>query len=264
MTKQAQIDPASLETGEMLRDWDARGYLDYYYGHPAVPDDEAAMFRFVARGLHEIGMRFDTGLDLGCGPVLHHAAQAVPWVDRLDMADFQESNLEEIRRWIRGDPGAFDWSIFLGGARGVIDAEDGRGGTLAEREALLRDRIRLMRCDLRDSLPLGKPVQYPLVTSYYCSEWVIPSAAGWQETMHKIAALVASGGWLFLMGVHATEFCVINKRRVPCARITTEALHHVLSVTGFAPETIHLEVTRGLAPEVSGIHGTFMAYARRQ
>lgn len=138
-------EPATLETGHILRDWNARDYLDYYYGHPSVPDDEAMMFRFVARGLADIGQRFEAGLDLGCGPVLHHAAQAVPWVERLDMADFQDSNLEEIRRWIRRDPGAFDWSIFLDGARGVLDADDRKLGTLAEREALMRARIHCCR-----------------------------------------------------------------------------------------------------------------------
>jgi hypothetical protein len=256
-------DPATLETGHILRDWDARDYLDYYYGHPSVPDDEAAMFRFVARGLADIGRRFASSLDLGCGPVLHHAAQAIPWVDRLDMADYQDSNLEEIRRWIRRAPGAFDWSIFLDGAHGVLDAEDRRLGTLAEREADMRARIHVLSCDLRNDLPLGQPAQYPLVTSYYCAEWVIPTAAGWRDTMRRVTSLVAPGGWLVVAGVHATEFCVINGRRVPCARVTGDDVRGVLADLGFEPSTIRIDVTPGLRPEVSGIHGTFMAYAQR-
>jgi len=259
----SELDPATLETGNILRDWNARNYLDYYYGHPSVPDDEAVMFRFVARGLADIARRFDAGLDLGCGPILHHAAQAIPWVDRLDMADYQDSNLEEIRRWIRRDPGAFDWSIFLDGARGALDAEDRRLGTLVEREAQMRARIHLLSCDLRDDLPLGKPVQYPLVTSYYCAEWVIPTAAGWCDTMRRVTSLVAPGGWLFLAGVHATEYCVINSRRVPCVRVTRDDVRGVLGDLGFDRSTIRIDVTPGLQPEVSGIHGTFMAYAQR-
>lgn len=259
----AETEAADTELGHILRDWDARQYLDYYYGHPSVPDDEAVMFRFLARGLRDIGRRFDTALDLGCGPVLHHAAQVVPWVERLDMADYQESNLEEIRRWVRGEPAAFDWSVFIGGDNGVLGAEEGRGGTLAEREALMRARINVMLCDLREALPLGKPVEYPLVISYYCAEWVIPSLAGWQETMRKVGSLVAREGWLFLAGVHATEYCMINGRRVPCARITEDALRRAFDELGFDAATVHLEVTPGLRPDVSGIQGTFMAYAQR-
>lgn len=246
----------------MLRDWDARQYLDYYYGHANVPADEAVMFRFVARGLSEIGRQFGTALDLGCGPCLHHAAQAIPWVQRLDMADYQESNLEEIRRWLRAEPGAFDWSVFIGTARGVLDVE-GNGGTLAEREALMRARIHLLRCDLRDPLPLGTAVQYPLVTSYYCTEWVLPTVAGWHETMQKVTSLVEPGGWLILAGVHATEYCMINGKRVPCARITNAELHRAFASNGFDPGTLKLDVTPGLAPDVSGIQGTFMVIAQR-
>jgi hypothetical protein len=256
------LDPAL--DGHILRDWNARDYLDYYYGHKAVPEDEAVMFRFIARGLRDIGRHFATGLELGCGPVLHHAAQAVPWVDRLDMADIQESNLAQIRSWLDAEPGAFDWSTFIAGEHGVLDAEDGRGGTLAEREAMMRDRIGLLPCDLRDDRPLGAPAQYPLVMSYYCAEWVIPSIDGWRETMRRVTSVVAPGGWLFLCGVHATEYCVINGRRVPCAKVTSDDLRRVLGELGFDGSTLRVAVTPGLRPSESGIQGTFMAYAQRQ
>src|ERR1044071_8216648 len=127
---------AEPEMGNMLRDWDARQYLDYYYGYDYVPDDEWKMFDFIAQGLREANTQFATGLELGCGPCLHHAAQAVRWVQHLDLADIQDSNLEEIRKWLRNDPGAFDWSVFIGAKHGVLDVEQGTGGTLAEREAL--------------------------------------------------------------------------------------------------------------------------------
>jgi nicotinamide N-methyltransferase len=258
-----EIDPASLETGLILRDWNARDYLDYYYSQSSVPDDEAVICRFIARGLADIGRQFPAGLELGCGPVLHHAAQAIPWVDRLDMADYQDSNLEEIRRWLRKDPGAFDWSVYLAAAGGVLDAEHRRLGSLAEREAQMRARIQLLSCDLRDDLPLGKPVQYPLVTSYYCAEWVTPTIEGWRDTMRRVTSLVASGGHLFLAGVHATEYCVLNGRRVPCARVTSEAVRGLLGDLGFDRSTVRVELTPGQRPEVWGIQGTFLAYARR-
>jgi nicotinamide N-methyltransferase len=254
---------ADTEMGNMLRDWDARQYLDYYYGEPSVPDDEAVMFRFIARGLRDLGRPFATGLELGCGPVLHHAAQAVRWVERLDLADVQEANLEEIRRWVRREPGAFDWSVLIGGPRGVLDAEDGTGGSLADREALLRARVRPMRCDLRDALPLGTAAEYPFVASYFCAEWVIPTVPGWHETMRKVTALVSLGGWLFLIGTHATDYCMINGRRVPCAHLTRDEIRRAFDALGFDARTLRLEVTPGLTPEVSGIQEMFMAYAQR-
>jgi phenylethanolamine N-methyltransferase len=255
--------PATQEMGHILRDWNARQYLDYYYGQRVVPDDEVVMFQFIARGLREVGRRFESGLDLGCGPVLHHAAQAVRWVDRLDMADVHRPNLEEIERWIRNDPGAFDWSVYIGATGGALDAEGGDGGTLAEREAIMRSRIRVRPCDLLDEQPLGAAVQYPLVTSYYCAEWVIPTMDGWRDTMRRVTSLVAPGGWLFLAGVHDTSYCLISGRPARCARVTHGDVRGALGELGFVDSTIRIDVTPGLRPEVTGIQGTFMAYAQR-
>jgi hypothetical protein len=256
----AETDSADAEIGDLLRDWDARQYLDYYYAQPSLPDDEVMIFRFIANGLRDIGRRFEAGLELGCGPTLHHAAQLVPWVDRLDLADVQEPNLEEIRRWLRAEPGAFDWSVYLGG---VLDAEAGRGGSLADREALLRARIQLARCDLREPYPLGAAVQYPLVASNYCIEWVIPDVAGWRATMRNVSSLVATGGWLFLVGVHATDYCMINGRRVPCAHITQDDVRGALVDLGFDDRTLRIEVIPAPLPAAWGIQGTFMARAQR-
>jgi hypothetical protein len=257
-----ELDPAELEPGNVLNFWDAREYLEYYYAHRDVPDDEAEMFRFFVRGLADIGRHFEAGIELGCGPVLHRAAQVVPWVDRLDMADIQDENLEEIRRWLRGDPGAFDWSVYLGGDNGLLDIE-GRRSSLAEREALMRARIRPVRCNLRTDQPLGTPVQYPLVSSYYSLEWVIPTMAGWQQTMRRATSLVAPGGWLLLAGVHATDHCIVNGQRGVCAHVTEVDLRRLLGELGFDVATLHITVTPGLRPEESGIQGTFMAYAQR-
>ncbi len=257
-----ELDPAELEPGNVLNFWDARAYLEYYYAHARVPDDEAEMFRFFARGLADIGRHFEAGIELGCGPVLHRAAQVVPWVERLDMADINDDNLEEIRRWLRGDPGAFDWSVYLGGENGALDAED-RRGTLAEREALMRARIRPVRCNLRAAMPLGAPVAYPLVSSYYSIEWVIPTIAGWRATMGRVASLVSPGGWLLLAGVHATDYCMVNGQRGVCAHVTQADLRRLLGELGFDPATLRITVTPGLRPAESGIQGTFMAYAQR-
>lgn len=250
------------DTTHILDHWDARQYLDYYYGpYTEVPADEADMFRFFAEALRAMG-RVPTALEIGCGPVLHHAAQTVRWTDRLDMADVQPQNIEEIRMWLRKDPNAFDWTVFLGGKNGVVDVE-GDGGTLAEREALMRERIHVMPCDLSKDEPLGRPARYPLVGCYYCAEWVIPNSEGYKFTMKRLASLVEPGGWLMMAGVHDTDFCMINGKPAHCARIVDKELHPLLVELGFSPSTIRIDVTPGLRPEVSGIRGTFMSVAQR-
>jgi hypothetical protein len=92
---------------------------------------------------------------------------------------------------------------------------------------------------------------------------VIPTVAGWRETMRKVAALVSDGGWLLLAGVHATDYCMVNGQRGVCAHVTADELRRLLCDLGFDASTLRITVTPGLRPAESGIQGTFMAYAQR-
>jgi hypothetical protein len=256
-------DVTALPWAHLQEHWDAQRYLKDYYAFPYVPDDDALMFGFVARGLRAIGRTWEAGIEVGCGPVLHHAAQLVPWVHRLDMADFQESNLEEIRRWIQQLPGAHDWSALIAGRGGVLDAEEGRGGTLAERESLMRDRIRTVHCDIESPQPLPAPARYGLVASFYSMEWVRPTRAGWEANMKNLASLLEEGGWLLLVGVHETDFCRMGETRIPSAHLRGEDIRALLLRLGFDEPTIRLEVIPGRDPGFTGIHGTFLCFAQK-
>jgi hypothetical protein len=92
---------------------------------------------------------------------------------------------------------------------------------------------------------------------------VIPTIEGWRETMRNVTSVLASGGWLFLAGVHATEYALIGGRPARCARVTHDDIRGVLGELGFVPSTVRVDVTPGLRPQVTGIQGTFMAYAQR-
>jgi len=82
--------------------------------------------------------------------------------------------------------------------------------------------------------------------------------------MRRVTSVVAPGGWLFLCGVHATAYCVINGRRVPCARVTSDDLRRVLGSFGFDGSTIRVAVTRGCGVGVGDpghVHGLRAARA---
>jgi hypothetical protein len=250
-----------IDRQHITEGWDPATYLRDYYSIAAIPRDEEVMFRFVADGLRQIGRRFDRGLELGCGPVLHHAAQLVPWVDRLDMADYLEANLDELQRWLARAPGAHDWSVYLGAPGGALDADG--GGSVAEREALLRERVQLLRCDLGREAPLGTPVQYPLVATFYCLEWVVPTTDGWRQTMSRVADLVSPGGWLFVVGVGDTEFCRIGSRRCPCARVSLADLEAALVENGFDRSTLVTAYEPGRDPATTGIRANLLSRVRK-
>jgi NNMT/PNMT/TEMT family len=246
-----------LEPEALMRAWDARAFLQEDYGE--VPDDEVVFFRFFATGLAAIGRELGRGLELGGGPTLHRAAQLVRWVRCLDLADYDESNLEEIRRWLRGDPDAHDWSAFF---RAAVQAERD-GGSVADREALLRRRLgSLIPCDIRKPSPLGAAIPYDLLSTSFCLEWATPTFEGWRANLSRATDLLASGGWLFMLGVHDAEGRLIKGQPFRCARVTRADLRRELLALGFGPSTIQIELTPGTSPEAQ-IHEIFMVCAQK-
>ena len=66
-----------------------------------------------------------------------------------------------------------------------------------------------------------------------------------------------------MAGVHDTEYCLIGGRPARCARVTHGDVRGALGALGFVDSTLHIDVTPGLRPQVTGIQGTFMVYAQR-
>jgi len=232
----------SLErASNFLEDWDVQGYLDEFYGYAEVPPYSRSVLRFLVAHLQRIDRTFASALEFGCGPALIHAAALVPWVGQLDMADLQPKNLEAIEQWLRGEPTAFDWSTYIAGAGGVLDLE-GRGETRASREALMRRRIRTRAGDITRELPLGEPASFSLVASFFCLEWVAPTAPAWGVHVARLVSMLEPGGWLFMTALHAAEGLRMGGRPYRCAHVTEAGLRGLLLELGFRADTICIEL----------------------
>ena len=189
--------------------WRARDYLEQYYT-TGVTADDVAHARFAAVELRRLGRRYARALEVGCGPTVHHIAPFAPWLDRVTLADFLPENLDEIARWWRAEPSAFDWDRWIGGMLAAdADALElaprlaGKDAVhaLRRRQASMRDALaELAAVDLRaaaaePNLPLGS---FDLVLSYYCLECVGTTHAAWRQCLQRLTAWVAPGGVLFL------------------------------------------------------------------
>lgn len=52
-------------------------------------------------------------LDFGCGPTIYGIAPAVKKFDEIYMAEFCSKNRTELQKWLKKEPGHFDWNPVL-------------------------------------------------------------------------------------------------------------------------------------------------------
>jgi hypothetical protein len=269
------LDPAAplgAPTHHIIDDWDPDAYFDHEYSGVHVAPSLTRMFRFVASQLQRIGETFESAVEIGCGPTVHNAALLVPWTRRLDLVDPNPDNLSRVRSWVARAPSAHDWSALIGGAGGVLDCESPAqmvtGDRITEREALLRERVCVRRGDILAGMPLGEPITYPLVTSFFCLEWAASTVEGWRENVVRLGSLLDDGGWLVLAVALETHVCIIDGRTFRSIYLSQDAVIKALLEIGIEASTIEsavipLEVA-SRTEAADAIRGTYVVCGRKR
>lgn len=54
-----------------------------------------------------------TLIDVGSGPTIYQLLSACDHFEEIVATDYLAVNREELGRWVRGEPGTFDWSPFI-------------------------------------------------------------------------------------------------------------------------------------------------------
>lgn len=244
-------------------DWRPADYLRHYCR--TVSDDEHATLRFLVEELAGQAP-VARALDFGAGPTLHHVLPLACHADRIDLADLLDCNLEEIRRWQRGAPGAHDWSAF---AR-VVLALEGRAGDAAglrEREQLLRCRLgSLLRADADQADPLGAAARggYGIVLSCYCADSATADLATCRRYLTHIASLLAPGGLLLLACLRRCAAYRVGPNRFASARLDERQLADWLAAPELGLQTVRLQVAATPRQRACGYDAVLLASARRR
>ncbi|MEJ7593821.1 MAG: guanitoxin biosynthesis pre-guanitoxin forming N-methyltransferase GntF [Planctomycetaceae bacterium] len=230
-------DPA--ESDEYADFFDPHEYLRQYYSLPQLAQDDARLFQSLTAWLKQQDRMFATALDLGCGPTIHNTFAIAPYVQHLDLADYLPANLAEIRHWLDDAPDAHNWDPLF---RGVLQCQGVDANQLPARKALFRARIgKLRHCDLHWGEPLGEPMQYDLVTSFFCVECVADSTEQWQSFMSRLLGLVRPGGAIFLAAVRNAERYRVLGRWFRTVPINEYDLKQIMIEHGFSPPLIHAQ-----------------------
>lgn len=242
--------------------WDAKSYLAHYYGR--VEADEAATLDFISRACRQVHSPARV-LAFGIGPTVHHLLPLAPCARELHVADYLQSNLEHVTRWLQRDPRAHDWRPFC---RHVLECEGVRDPSdmqLGDRERMVRSRVtRSLRCDAGQESPLLATGlgQYDVLLSCYCAESATGDRAVWRRYVRNILGLLAPGGLFITAALRRCRAYRVGGHRFACANIDEHDLEAALLACGLEPRHLEIEVQRVGLRERLGYDGIVLATAR--
>uniref|UniRef100_A0A8V5GXS2 Uncharacterized protein n=1 Tax=Melopsittacus undulatus TaxID=13146 RepID=A0A8V5GXS2_MELUD len=177
--------------------------------------------------------------------------------------DYLEVNREELRRWVRGDPGTFDWSPFI---QHVCKIE-GRGEPWQDKQLRLRSRLRrILPIDVHRPEPLGAPLQpqADALLSAFCLEAVSPDGAAFTRALSNVSSLLRPGGHAVLLGALGESFYLAGSVRLPVLPLDEADVRRALHGAGFELRRLRCYV---MPPElrtgVDDVQGVFFVHARK-
>jgi hypothetical protein len=224
-------------------EWSAKDYLSEYYS--SVMADERFALEFLVDSMRAMPS-VPLGLDIGCGPCVHHVFPLLPKVQEVHLADYVAGNREQIRIWLDRSHAAHDWRPFATETLRLERGSPASGAEVRTRETLARARItEVLPTDIRAADPLGPARRscYPLVTAHYCAEAISTERAVFHSNVHNIASLVANGGTLILSCCGAANHYKVGKRDFPCSMATPEDLLEAFQREGFSTLDLRVRLT---------------------
>ena len=264
--------PATAPALSGFEQWDAGHYLAQYYSQ--VEADEAATLAFIARACGRIG-KPGRALVFGAGPTVHHLLPLAPHVRELHVADYLESNLDHVRRWLRRDAAAHDWRAFGRHVLRCEGAHDVDDAAVEQRERLLRSRVtRCLRADAGRRQPLFEPdansalapvaPRYDVVLSCFCAESATGDKAVWRRYVRNIVRLLAPGGLFITAALRRCSAYRVGGAHFACADIDEHELADALLASGIERAGLQMEVHRVGLRERLGYDGIVLAAATAQ
>uniref|UniRef100_A0A8C6F4Z5 Uncharacterized protein n=1 Tax=Monodon monoceros TaxID=40151 RepID=A0A8C6F4Z5_MONMO len=103
-----------LYTGEdYKKEFDSQNYLKTYYTFDSGTVAENEILKFNLKNLFETfssGVRGDVLSNTGPGPTIYQLLSACEAFREIIASDHLQQNPQEVKKWLKKEPGAYDWS----------------------------------------------------------------------------------------------------------------------------------------------------------
>ncbi|XP_054853296.1 nicotinamide N-methyltransferase-like isoform X1 [Eublepharis macularius] len=216
-------------------EFDPRAYLEYFNFGGGTLGDEAIEFYLghFCKTFASGRLKGDTLVDLGSGPTIHQFLSACESFGSIVASEPVDRNRQEIEKWLKNKPGAFDWTPIV---KYVCELEGNRD-KWAEKEAKLRRTLKqVLDGDVLRSNPL-EPVALPqadCLLDVECLEAACKDLSALRAALKNISSLLKLGGTLVSAGVLGCSFYMVGPRKFSFLVLTEEILRDALNTSGFA------------------------------
>ena len=159
--------------------------------------------------LHDLFQQFSTRelrvLDYGCGPVIQHSISAAAYASEIVFCDISSSGREAIKKWLRKDPDAFNWSPQFDYVVKTLEGKEEKEAR--EREELLRKKTNgVVFCDVLADNPMqpGFEGPYDVIIEVGCFQVACNKITEYKRAMQNAFKLLRPGGIFAERGVDIT------------------------------------------------------------
>lgn len=226
-----------IENTEYLTKFDVKEHLRALYSN--LKADWSLMFRvhMLNQFFRKYSSKWDGSnaklLDFGASAVILNYISGAPYVAEIVHAAHTANEKTEIELWKSGTEDAHDWTPAL---KYVVGEVEGTRGETAwsERAAVMRSKIKVTGCDIRDEHPIGPTEPRPF--SVICTSFVLESACNTYEdfkvSIKKLVKLLKVRGYLVIIFAEDQTFYTNGQQKWPVLAMSLEQVKRAVEEAG--------------------------------
>ncbi|XP_078538461.1 nicotinamide N-methyltransferase-like [Lissotriton helveticus] len=218
------------------KEFDTERFFQTYYNPNSEEYVEYPILTFILENLHKTfssgEVKGDLLIDIGSGPSIHTIISACECFKEIIASDWTDTNRQAYERWLRNEPGAFDWTPVLS----MVCELEGDRTKCAEKEKKIRATVKqVLKCDVTESNPLNPVILPPadcLVTSL-CLEAACTDLNTYTQALRNITTLLKTGGHLVLIGVIGCNNYQVGQKLFPDLHLSEEFVKTTITSNGY-------------------------------
>ncbi|XP_021562012.1 nicotinamide N-methyltransferase isoform X2 [Carlito syrichta] len=231
-----------------LSHFNPRDYLEKYYNFGSRCSAENQILRHLL-------------IDIGSGPTIYQLLSACESFKEIVATDYTDQNLQELEKWLKKEPEAFDWSPVV---TYVCDLEGNRVKG-PEKEEKLRQAVKqVLKCDVTQSQPLGAISLPPAdcLLSTLCLDAACPDLPTYRMALRNLSNLLKPGGFLVVVDALKSNYYMVGEQRFSSLPLGQEAVKAAVKEAGYVIEQFEV-ISQSYSSNMANNEGLFFLVARK-